>query len=623
MGKRRQVILSVLFMAVVLFTLAGISGSGISYLGGKASYAAASDTRTGVYKASYTANGKTTTEWCYLKNGKVQYNYTGFASNSSGWWYIEKGKVTFKKNDVIKGTVKGQSGWWFVKESKVQFVNSVEKNSAGWWCIQNGKVNFGYTGFAKNSSGWWYCEKGQVTFKKNDIIKGTVNGQSGWWFVKGSKVQFVDSVEKNFLGWWAVRNGKVDFNYTDFAKNSGGWWYCEKGQVTFKKNGIFKGTVNGQNGWWFVKGSKVQFVNTVEKNSAGWWCIQNGKVNFDYTGFAKNSGGYWYCERGKVRFNTNAIVQVNDGKYDGAWYVKNGKVQNNYSGELTTKDYKLTIKNGKVASVVKLDEKSDVEWKDVHFYYHQVGHDRQNTQKIYSDNWTGYTAYTKYGNGEYVLSWASKPIGNGEYEESNFDEKGNVTYKTIRDKNGSIISSDNSVHEYDSNGREIHERSYVYETSGERVGTNDTYYEYNDQGRLTKKRYVQMIGEEITRECVYEYAYDSYGNMIKETSKEDNYKKSSYTSYYYKNSYDNNGNLIKAVKYTSDTNEIVSVIESKYDKYGREIEGSSVYYENGKAKEKNVFKCNYDLFGNMVSYTNEGGEYNSSFGSIILVYTID
>ena len=296
------------------------------------------DSRTGVYKAKYVSGGKSTTEWCYLVNGEVQYNYTGFASNSNGWWYVEKGKVTFKKNDVIKGKVKGQDGWWLVKESKVQFVDSVEKNSLGWWRIKNGKVDFNYTGFAKNSNGWWYCENGKVNFKKKDVIKGTVNGESGWWFVKDGKVQFINSVEKNSLGWWRIKNGKADFNFTGFAKNDYGWWYCKNGKVDFGKRDVLKGTVDGETAWWYVKGGMVQFVDSVEKNSSGWWAIYNGKVDFSFEGMAENSSGWWYCKNGMVDFSYNGTI--NTFKCF-VYTVKNGKAVSWYEDFAAEKELYL------------------------------------------------------------------------------------------------------------------------------------------------------------------------------------------------------------------------------------------------------------------------------------------
>ena len=287
----------------------------------------------GVIKTAYTKDGKTTTEWCYVIDGNVQYDYTGFAENENGWWYVEKGRVTFAKNDVIKGTVKGQTGWWFVKGSKVQFVDSVEKNSNGWWVIQNGKVNFNYTGFAKNSNGWWYCKGGKVDFGKNDVMKGTVNGESGWWFVKGGKVQFVNSVEKNSNGWWVIRNGKVDFSYTGIAKNTNGWWRIVNGKVDFSCNTVEK----NENGWWKLKGGKVDFgYNGVAKNKYGWWKCSGGKVDFNFTGIGTNEYGSWYCKNGKVDFSYTGeliyrVKQSNSGNSDiyGTIYtVKNGKTIN-------------------------------------------------------------------------------------------------------------------------------------------------------------------------------------------------------------------------------------------------------------------------------------------------------
>ena len=316
---------------------------------------------------NYEGVAKNQNGWWYLKGGKVDFSYNGFASNSNGWWYIENGQVTFKKNDVIKGTVKGTYGWWYVVGSKVTFdmtvaknsngwwyINNgmvdfshtgVEKNSNGWWRIENGKVNFGFYGFASNSNGWWYLEGGKVTFQKNDVIKGIVDGQNGWWHVTGSKVTFdttvaknsngwwyisngmVDfshnGVEKNSNGWWRIEGGKVNFAFEGFASNKNGWWYLEGGKVTFQKNDVIKGTVDGETTWWHVVDGKVTYDTTVAKNANGWWRIENGKVNFNFTGVASNQNGDWYLSNGKVDFNYNGTVT-----YDGKSYqVVNGSAK--------------------------------------------------------------------------------------------------------------------------------------------------------------------------------------------------------------------------------------------------------------------------------------------------------
>jgi GH25 family lysozyme M1 (1,4-beta-N-acetylmuramidase) len=244
-----------------------------------------------------TTVAKNSNGWWYINNGKVDFGYYGFAANSNGWWYLEGGKVTFKKNDVIKGTAggvnawwhvveskvildttvaKNSNGWWYIHNGKVDFThNGVEKNSNGWWYINNGKVDFGYYGFASNSNGWWYLEGGKVTFKKNDVIKTTIDGVNGWWHVVGSKVTKDTTVAKNSNGWWYIHNGVVDFTH-----------------------------------------------NGVAKNSNGWWKITNGKVDFSYKGIAQNSNGWWYLEGGKVKFGYNGKLVV-DGK---TYAIKGGKV---------------------------------------------------------------------------------------------------------------------------------------------------------------------------------------------------------------------------------------------------------------------------------------------------------
>ena len=195
----------------------------------------------------------------YLDGGKVDFSYSGFYKNGTDYLYVENGQITYTKNDVIKGAVATQSGWWHVVGSKVIFDttvaknsngwwyisngmvdfshNGVEKNSNGWWRIENGKVNFSFEGFASNQNGWWHLEGGKVTFQKNDVIKGTVDGETTWWHVVNSKVTYDTTVAKNANGWWSIENGKVNFNFTGVASNQNGDWYLSNGKVDFNYNG--------------------------------------------------------------------------------------------------------------------------------------------------------------------------------------------------------------------------------------------------------------------------------------------------------------------------------------------------------------------------------------------------
>ena len=264
--------------------------------------------------------------WTYTVAGIPDYTYTGFARNKNGWWYVENGIVTFKKNDILQGTVDNTNAWWNIKDSKVVFNTTIENNVNGWWYIKDGKVDFNYTGFASNYNGWWYIENGKVTFNKNDVILGKVGGRDGWWNVKGSKVIFNTTVENNKNGWWYIKNGKVDFNYNGFANNRNGWWYIENGKVTFNKNDVILGYVEGKGGWWNVKGSKVIFNTTIENNVNGWWYIKDGKVDFNYTGFAKNYNGWWYVENGNVTFKKNGNIRGTINGRNAVWTVLNSKV---------------------------------------------------------------------------------------------------------------------------------------------------------------------------------------------------------------------------------------------------------------------------------------------------------
>ena len=155
----------------------------------------------------------------------------------------------------------------------------------------------------------------------------TLNGKT----YKATKTEKIYLFDKSFTGikkynnvLYYVKNGIQYTSFTGFAKYGSDWYYVEKGKVDTTKKDVLKGTVNGESGWWFISGGKVQFIDSVEKNSSGWWCIQKGKVNFNFTGIAKNSNGSWYCKGGQVQLNYSGKITYNGKTYT----IKNGKVVN-------------------------------------------------------------------------------------------------------------------------------------------------------------------------------------------------------------------------------------------------------------------------------------------------------
>ena len=347
--------------------------------------------------------------WYYVKNGEPDLSYTGVKNNEYGWWRVENGIVNFKYNGLAA-------------------------NEYGTWYLKDGKVDFNYTGFAagvaSGTSGWWYVEKGQIKFNKTDIISGTANtaankaGVSGWWYVINSKVFTGDTVAKNSNGWWAIRGGKVDFNYTGFIANANGWWYAEKGQVTFKKNGLIQGKANndaekpGEDGWWLVKGSLVTNETTVASNDYGWWKVDQGKVDFEFEGFANNAYGWWYLQGGKVNFNYTGFAEgTADGK-TGWWYVEKGQLTFKKNG-LTNgegRDGWWLVKNSKVTDETTVASNDYGWWRvengKVNFAFEGIASNQYGTWYLREGkvdfNYTGFT-----------------PDENGWW----YVEKGQITYK--------------------------------------------------------------------------------------------------------------------------------------------------------------------------------------------------
>ena len=373
------------------------------------------DTRTGVYKTKhqkkmYSYYGwyyTEVTDYCYLVNGEVQYDYSGMikangtyymismGSLQSSWngsYYADDMNLYYFKNGIldkkfsgfddngylyskgickrtgstqrklVKTTFKNETTWWLMQDNMILRCDDIVKNENGWWKVSDGKVDFTYTGFAENANGTWYVENGRITFKKNDVIKGRVNGIDGWWCVKNSKVQFIDSVEKNKNGWWKITNGMVDFYYTGMAKNSNGWWRIENGKVNFNATGICK----NENGWFYCKNGKVDFgFNGIAKvnekyhstNEIGSWAYcKNGKWYKSYSGLATNSNGTWWVDEGKITFNTAGMYISGKKRY----LVIGSKVQKVYDdskmSDAEWKDMQQTPKVGNLGKKATIEE---------------------------------------------------------------------------------------------------------------------------------------------------------------------------------------------------------------------------------------------------------------------------
>ena len=181
--------------------------------------------------------------------------------------------------------------------------------------------------------------------------------------IGGEKKDIVQDTNGN---WIYTVNGKQDTTYTGFAKNAAGWWYVEKGRVTMQTNNVIEGTVNGESGWWNVRGSQVIFSDTVANNASGWWRIKNGKVDFTYNGITNNQNGWWYIRDGEVKFdytgvsnNENGWWRVENGQVNfnyngitnnqnGWWYIRGGQVKFDYTGVSNNENGWWRVENGKV-----------------------------------------------------------------------------------------------------------------------------------------------------------------------------------------------------------------------------------------------------------------------------------
>ena len=63
-----------------------------------------------------------------------------------------------------------------------------------------------------------------------------------------------------------------------FRKEGNSWVYYINGKVSTASTDIVNGTINGNNGWWYIKKGKADFGYTGVTNINGWWDVKNSKV---------------------------------------------------------------------------------------------------------------------------------------------------------------------------------------------------------------------------------------------------------------------------------------------------------------------------------------------------------
>ena len=242
-------------------------------------------------------------DWWCVHNGMIDFKYTGFEEYDGYYWYCENGHLNFYAEGLKFGIVNGIAGWWYVKDGAVNFTDTLVQCGDDWWFVHNGMIDFGYTGFAEYDGYYWYCENGHLNFYAEGLIFGTVNGTEGWWYVKNGAVDFTDTLAQLGTDWWCVHNGMVDHGYTGFEEYDGYYWYCENGYLNFYAEGLVFGTVNGSEGWWYVKNGAVNFIDTLVQYGDDWWCVRNGMVDFGYTGLVEYEGASWYCVNGRIKLD--------------------------------------------------------------------------------------------------------------------------------------------------------------------------------------------------------------------------------------------------------------------------------------------------------------------------------
>lgn len=124
-------------------------------------------------------------------------------------------------------------------------------------------------------------------------------------------------------GWYYLKNGFVNTNATGITKYNGTYYYVKNGRLTFDVNGLVKGKINGKNGYWYCKDSKICFDTTLVKYKGKYYGVFNGFYDSKKSGIVKYNKAYWYVKNGKLASTYTGNVTIGGKTYK----IVKGKVQ--------------------------------------------------------------------------------------------------------------------------------------------------------------------------------------------------------------------------------------------------------------------------------------------------------
>lgn len=146
-------------------------------------------------------------------------------------------------------------------------------------------------------------------------------------------------------GTYYVENGEVDLTYTGLGASETGWLYFNKGVL----DNTFTGFARTGNDWYWVKDGTVDqsFTGTKQGTIEGettWWYVLDGKADRSFDGAAKTKSGICYFKNGKLDQNYSGIKFLDDTWY----YFSKGKQDKKYKGISTNEEGVWYVQNGQV-----------------------------------------------------------------------------------------------------------------------------------------------------------------------------------------------------------------------------------------------------------------------------------
>ncbi len=483
-------------------------------------------------------------------------------------------KYDDKNNLIMETDETGRSTHYIYDSEKVDLLKTVQAlNPSNEYTKDSDENDFAITTYSYYSNGESGCNVKGLLKSETDPEGNTTT----YTYDKYGNIATITDEEGNTTTREYNEIGMLTREVSS-AGNISDYEYNLNGQIT---KGIFESNHITRNVY-DTMGRKIKEIKPNQYDSS----LEKGN---SYTG--DQGYRYTYYNNGNVKSITDPENNTTTFTYD---IYGNKKSETKPNGAVYVYEYDVMNRPSKV--YFKESDSSDSILLEEYTYDILSNGRTQKTHKVYSDD-------QKYSTTTYIFDYAQRLIS-----QTNAD---NTTIETEYNENGTVkLQKDQKKKitylKYDGLNR-VSEKWIPFEEEGGTQKYTYTWYVYDKSGNIKEEKTGKnKVNKNEVPESFITVHYDHYNNGKVKAVYDDEGRRKEYT-------YDEDGNIIKEVVYTSETEK--NIIEYRNNPLGKPrekiqyVEGRDIHGNpiNDSEKVELITKFTYDKNGNMKTVTTPDG----------------